>query len=85
MLKPITLTVYGETLRSYDGSTVGDDGELSCVIGVHDICRGFIDIRDVSKTHKVLICRSCSMRVVVPNRVKKYADLRNFLIGFQNK
>lgn len=78
MIKPIKLTEYGETLLGYPGSERGDEGELSCGIGVHAICNGWVDIKPVSTTHKAIICRECNMRILVPESVKTYGDLRSF-------
>lgn len=74
-MTPIMLTRFGEVLRSEQA----EEDELSCCIGVHHICKGFIDIRDISITHKVIICRGCALRIVIPVSVKTYKDLRKEL------
>ena len=79
MVEPIVLDKNtGEILLGYPGSEQGDEGELWCCIGVHEICRGWVDIKPISTTHQALVCRSCGMRILVPASVKTFGDLRSF-------
>jgi len=82
MLKPIILSKYSEILLEYPSSNSDDSKKLSICIGVHDICNGFLDIKRISNTHKVIICRSCGLRIVVPKRVITYGDLRKHFAEF---
>lgn len=80
MIQPIVLTSIGETLLGYPGSVRGDEGELGDCIGVHDVCDGWVDIKKISTTHNVIVCRSCHLRVVVPMSLKTYGELRAYLM-----
>lgn len=89
-MKPIVLTQYGETLLEYPkdnyGSSVERDqdnsedeqAELSCCVGVHAVCRGWVDHSEISETYQVLTCRKCNLRFMFPKEVKTYGDLRAF-------
>ena len=79
MIEPIKLTEFGEMLESYPDSKVGDERELSTCIGVHGTCSGWVDIKQVSKTHQAILCRSCNLRVVIPKEIKTYGQLRQYL------
>lgn len=87
-LRPIVLSEFGDTLREYPRQNYGtccdllpyevnpDLGELSTCVGVHDTCRGWMDIRDISSTHRRLRCRACGFTLTLPKNVKTYGDLR---------
>ena len=49
----------GEAIRSH--SDVGSD-----CLGVHEICRGFVDIRRISPDWNALRCRGCGLRKIFP-------------------
>jgi hypothetical protein len=82
MIQPIVISAYGETLEGYPNSQVGDEGKLSTCVGVHQVCQGFVDINKISLTHCALNCRLCKFRIVIPNEVKTYGDLRAFFKQF---
>lgn len=85
-MDPIKMTVYNETLLEYPQSTQTDESELyPGVLGVHDVCRGWIDLEEVSKTHWALVCRSCKLRVVVPNTLKTFRALREHLSSIERE
>ena len=79
MIEPIKLTEFGEMLKGYPDSEVGDEGNLESCIGVHYLCRGWVDIGRISQTHNAIICRSCKLRIPVPKEIKTYGDLRHHL------
>lgn len=84
-LEPIQLTPEGDLLREYPPSHnyfvdhTRNDCELSCCVGVHDYCDGWVDRTRVTKTHDALICRRCRLRVLFPKEVKTYGELRQAL------
>ena len=91
-MKPIGLTEYGDTLLEYprqvdvtsiksEADKNPDDGTLSSCVGVHDVCRGWMDIRVVSKTHRRITCRTCKLNITVPVGVVTYRQLREFCKG----
>jgi len=47
-------------------------------IGNHGICTDFIDLKSVSTTHNVILCRSCKLRIVIPKEIETYGDLRRY-------
>jgi hypothetical protein len=79
----IPLTELGESLQPYpkfDGSDYKmlDDNTIGNCMGVHHVCGGFVDLKEVSKTNNAMICRSCGLRVVLPNTVETYGELREW-------
>ena len=74
----IVLTTFGEALRPYPNSDMKNERVLGTCIACHFMCNGFVDIKEVSPTHNALVCRSCHLRVVVPNTVKTFGDLRQW-------
>ena len=80
-MKPIKMTRHNEMLLQYPQSHQTDESELlpgGC-IGIHDTCRGWVDLRVVSYTHWALVCRLCKLRVVVPNSLETFGELRGYL------
>lgn len=78
-LRPIVLTRFGETLVKYPGSSDTEESELESVLaGVHAVCSGWIDKKAVSSNHFALICRNCGLRILVPDFVKTFAQLRGY-------
>ena len=83
-LKPIRLTAEGDMLREYpppinsDYFTdhTRDDRELGGTAGVHDICGGWVDRVQTTRTHDALLCRRCHLRVPFPKEIKTYGELR---------
>ena len=83
-LIPIALTNFGETLLEYpfvespytEGYT--DESELSTCVGIHGICNGWVDIKEISITHNALVCRYCNLRIVIPKTINTYGKLREF-------
>ncbi len=91
-LTPIVLTEFGERIREYPVSGdiafpkhTRDSNELDSTPGVHDLCDGWIDLRQVSKGFNALICRRCHLRVLVPVDIKTYGKLRLYFEHFQVK
>jgi len=93
MIEPIILNKYGEILKPPSDSKFSkyreEDRLLAKLIdgtypsdhniGHHDICRGWIDIRKVSSTHNVITCAKCNLRIIIPEEIKTYRDLRKYL------
>jgi hypothetical protein len=76
----IQLTSEGDLLTLYPGSdpTKLDDSDLSCCVGIHFHCHGWMDVRQASETNRALVCRSCHLRVSFPAIVKTWGDLRRW-------
>ena len=88
-MRPITLTKFGETLNEYPKGHLPADHpgahqdnpedevkKLSCCVGIHAVCNCWVDVREISDTHRALVCRGCRLRVVFPTMVQTYGDLR---------
>lgn len=73
---PIVIGPHGETMIEYPDSEPSDGKKMSSVSGVHGICRGFIDVKEISGTHKALWCRSCGLRVPFPRTIETLGQLR---------
>lgn len=90
-MKPIVLNEYGDTLREYphnettwskqEAEKNPDNKELSSCIGVHDICRGWMDIKQISQTHQRITCRACSFTMTIPLSIDTYGKLRKLVTG----
>ncbi len=84
-LKPIQLTLEGDLLSEYpplSGYLVDhtkDDHELSCCVGVHNYCYGWMDRTGATKMHDAIVCRRCHLRVLFPKNIKTYGELRQTL------
>lgn len=86
-LQPIQLTSEGDLLLEYPPMVdndyfvdhTHDDKELSCCVGVHKYCKGWIDRNRATKTHDALVCRICHLRVLFPKETETYGALRKAL------
>ncbi|MBD3250853.1 hypothetical protein GF380_00015 [Candidatus Uhrbacteria bacterium] len=83
-LEPILLNAFNERLLEYPpnhpmGKHTRDHDELGSCIGIHDICRGWVDLKHISRTHHAIVCRSCGLRVVIPVDIQTYGQLRGWL------
>ncbi len=74
---PVVISEFGETLRHFpsDHHPPTDEMELSTCVGIHS-CNCWVYRHNVSLTHFALRCRSCGWRVVLPQTVKTFGDLR---------
>ena len=86
-MERIRLTASNEDLIAPEKQNTGwgdktDKSKLRrSFTGVHDICGGWFDIKEVSITHNALLCRGCRLRILFPNNIKTYGQLRkNFLM-----
>ena len=91
-MKPIQLNDIGETLLSYpkcnsreeDNQPSEEDEQQnlsSSCTGVHDMCGGWVDVKTISQTHKALVCRSCSLRFIIPKGTKTFGQLRSYCVA----
>jgi hypothetical protein len=78
-MKPIILTEYNETLEEYGNAPIDDRYALSNCLGIHSHCGGTLITKIASNTHNVILCERCNLRVVVPNGLKTYGDLRRHI------
>ena len=85
MPNPIVITKFGDTLVEYPGLLSADDTLpllsptrfiSEDVAGIHSGDGGWIIVHEISSTHTALACHTCYLRVLVPNSVKTWGDLR---------
>lgn len=88
---PIRLTEDNDTLiesppseyggsRGYFVDHVREEHVLrEGVVGIHECCKGFIDRQQATRSHDILLCRRCRLRLPFPNAVKTYGELRAFM------
>lgn len=81
---PIVLTEYGDALSEYPNSDPEKYPQLSTCIGAHDICNGWMDIHEISKTHSAITCRKCGLRVVIPKEIDTYHKLKKYFVQFNS-
>ncbi|OGZ64108.1 MAG: hypothetical protein A3A98_03955 [Candidatus Staskawiczbacteria bacterium RIFCSPLOWO2_01_FULL_40_39] len=81
-MEPIVLTKIGETLIEDPVHQVNEQDTFSkmpiAVLGVHDICKGWISVKGVSATHNIIYCRSCGLRIQFPREIDTYGKLRQW-------
>jgi hypothetical protein len=89
-LEPILLTPQGDYLEEYPPRAKGmggleyfvnhsrDDRELTNCVGTHQGC-SWMDRMGSSRTHDVIVCQKCHLRIPFPNSVRTYGDLRRAL------
>lgn len=85
-LQPIVLTQYGEKLcESYNPQEnhTHDEDKLSTIIGAHSVCNGYLDIKKISSGYNAILCRNCHLRVVIPETITTYKELREFFKELQ--
>lgn len=70
----IKINTYNETLES--SGKVNYKSEFRYKL-IHSTCLGIITQTPISKTHNVLVCEQCLLRVVVPKDLKTFEDLDN--------
>ena len=84
MLEPIKVTNYGEHIvappahegTGFDPTTLDPmTHKITGPFGIHRRCEGIVDLRDVSDTHNVIVCRRCALRLYIPDFVKTWSDL----------
>jgi hypothetical protein len=84
-MQPIVLTEFDEMLLPDPAFGSNDDSKLELsigtveIIGTHDVCRGNVEIKVVSLTHCVILCRECHLRIPIPREVNTYGKLRAYL------
>ena len=79
---PIVLTEFDEAMSCFGGykeaSFFKEIPAGSDTIGQHNFCAGLIRIRPISRTHRVIFCKRCNLRIVIPREVDTYAKLRQW-------
>lgn len=81
MFEPILLTEHQDRLCAWSDDHDTDKSELPFggPIGSHEACKGSIVLKTSSTKYNVLLCKYCELRIVIPNTVSTYGELRTFL------
>lgn len=74
-MKPIQLT-RSATLCEPEGADLSDRGEIKSIAGVHEGCGGQFILGYFSERWNHLVCFRCGLKIMIPSKVKTYADLR---------
>ena len=82
-MEPIVLTFLGETLIPQYSVPVKIEEtsflRAHSTIGLHKLCGGWVYVHEISETHSAIVCQSCCLRVAIPNNVRTFKDLREYL------
>lgn len=74
MISAVTINrLTGEEIWPYEREPVTEDTELGIVV-MHS-CGGWIDVRGLSRTHRVFACRSCNAHIPFPRNIETWEDL----------
>lgn len=68
----IIVSEYGDELH-YLGP---DEDDITSWSINHKVCSGFVDVIETTAKFKVLLCRACGLRLVIPVETKTFADLQ---------
>lgn len=49
--------------------------DLLSSVGLHEFCNDWISIHQISKTHNVLSCGNCNLRILIPIAVDTWKKL----------
>jgi len=85
------VTEYGDEILPYKSKGVGGvdtyepepDEKLGNVM-IHEVCFGFVDFKKTSKTHNILRCRACGLRVVLPIEVTTFGEAIEYFDLLEN-
>jgi len=82
-MNPVKLNTFGEELLEEppEGQLTDLSTLSNCYsIGVHAMCKGYIDLHSVSPLYNRLVCRSCGPipRGTIPKTIKTYGGLRQY-------
>lgn len=81
-MEPIVLTYLGETLlpqypvpeRVTETSPIRAHAP-----GLHQYCSNWVYVREISENYSAIVCNSCNMRILIPNNVRTFGDLRRHM------
>jgi hypothetical protein len=90
LMEPILLNSFGDTMTARttllhmpEPTPVRDTWKLAIegIVGIHDVCSGYVNLKLSSEKCNVLLCRTCFLRIPVPVTVENYGELRDYLKG----
>lgn len=76
----IKLNEAGDVLLEISDSPMDNNRKLSGRVGLHARCYGFIEVISTTITHKVLCCKRCSLRILIPKEVNTFGKLREHFL-----
>ncbi|OGI16355.1 MAG: hypothetical protein A2Z52_01790 [Candidatus Moranbacteria bacterium RBG_19FT_COMBO_42_6] len=53
-----------------------DEHNLESTVGLHEYCNGWMDRQRSTKTHDIIVCRKCHLRIPFPKEIKTYGEFR---------
>jgi len=78
-MNPIILNKEGEELMTQD--EIPEESKLTAFsAGRHSVCNGTMRVIGVSRTHKALVCPECCLRILFPQDVGTFRELRAYLL-----
>lgn len=76
----IRLTNDGDYLLEYPSEKgTNENDAISCCVGLHQHCNGWVDKKDVTEKYDVLLCRACCLRIKISKTIKTYKQLRLYI------
>lgn len=83
--KYLIVNMYGEKVSFQIDPNLNEDTKVDFSICRHSVCYGIVDATPVSTTHYALACRSCDLRLVIPNKIDTHKKLKKYLVGIRKK
>lgn len=74
----IQITQAGDLLRCYPNGNMDNETLLAHCIAIHHVCGGFVDLKPTTYISNAIICRACKLRIVIPNIIETFGELRKF-------
>jgi len=94
-LTPIQLTSMGDNLcecpprpkeseyfKYFVNHTRDNDPFGPFLVGIHQLCNGWMERIQATKTHDVILCRKCCLRIPIPKEIRTYGDLRKIFTSW---
>lgn len=75
----LQITQARDMLRCYPGGNMNDNTSLAHCFAVHHVCDGFVDLKPTTFTSNAIICRCCNLRIVIPNTIETFGQLKKLL------
>lgn len=85
-LAPIIVNAYGDIFReAYREAGVSRCTDASIIKNVgHAFCNNYVDLKVISPSHRVLLCKGCMLRLPIPNEVETWGQLRAHFAQFNS-
>lgn len=74
----LTVTKYGEKIQFTLSLNLGEDTEVMFGLRTHKVCGGYVESKLVARSHYILRCRACGLRIIIPNEIDTYKKLKKY-------